>query len=172
MTINADLGVNDGTLVGTVPRDLPAGTEIEIRLGVWPGEITVYVKNVIVNVSRLEVNLDIKPGSDPNAVNPKSRGVIPVAILHTNDFDPTQRVDVSTLRFGVPDVVDTGGGARPAHTGGHIEDVDKDGDDDLVLHFPTQNTGFSSNDNVGKLVGKTKDGTPLFATDRIKSVGR
>lgn len=36
----------DGTLEGTVPRDVPDGTDLEIRLGVWPGEIDVYVTRV------------------------------------------------------------------------------------------------------------------------------
>jgi hypothetical protein len=30
------------------------------------------------------VSIDIKPGSDPNSINPFSRGVIPVAILSSN----------------------------------------------------------------------------------------
>ena len=38
----------DGKLAGTVPRDLPAGTELEARLGVWPGEITVYITDITV----------------------------------------------------------------------------------------------------------------------------
>ncbi len=39
---------HDGILDGTVPRDLPAGTELEVRLGVWPGEIDVFVNNISV----------------------------------------------------------------------------------------------------------------------------
>lgn len=52
------------------------------------------------------------------------------------------------------------------------EDVllDDDGDDDLVVHFPTQDTGFDSDDEEGKLVGETYDGTPLFGTDSVKIV--
>ena len=37
----------------------------------------------------LEVEIDIKPLSDPNSINLKSRGVIPVAILTTPAFDAT-----------------------------------------------------------------------------------
>ena len=33
------------------------------------------------------INLDIKPGSDLNAVNPRSEGFIPVAILTTDTFN-------------------------------------------------------------------------------------
>ena len=112
--------------------------------------------------------IDIKPGSDPNAINPNSKGTIPVAILHTDDFDPAS-VDVSTVRFGDPEDVDSGGGATPAHNG-HSEDVDDDGDDDLVLHFPTQDADFEGDEAEGKLVGETTDGTPLVGTDSVKLV--
>jgi hypothetical protein len=38
----------NGTMVGTVPRDLPAGSRVQIRLRIWPGETTVYVTNASV----------------------------------------------------------------------------------------------------------------------------
>lgn len=36
----------NGTLRATVQEDYPAGTEIEIKLTIWPGETSVYVTNV------------------------------------------------------------------------------------------------------------------------------
>lgn len=35
---------------------------------------------------RVFVGIDVKPGSDPNAINPRSGGVIPVAVLTTAGF--------------------------------------------------------------------------------------
>lgn len=35
----------------------------------------------------ISVTVDIKPGSTPNSINLKSRGVVPVAVLTTGDFD-------------------------------------------------------------------------------------
>jgi hypothetical protein len=117
--------------------------------------------------------LDIKPCSDPNAINPDSGGVIPVAIPHGELFDPVKHVDVNSLRFGAPDVVDGGDGAGAAHNG-HTEDVvpcEGDGRDDLVVHFPTEDTGFDGDETHGKLVGETTDGTPIVGTDSVKLVG-
>ncbi len=75
------------------------------------------------------VPIDIKPGSFPNSINPDKNGVIPVAILGTATFDATQ-VDPDTVQFG-PD------GATKMHKKAHLEDVDGDGDTDMVLHFRT-----------------------------------
>lgn len=40
----------DGTLVGTVPESMPNGATVEFRLGVWPGEIDVYVREIQILV--------------------------------------------------------------------------------------------------------------------------
>src|SRR5206468_1460260 len=49
--------------------------------------------------SELQVTIDIKPGGFPNSINPKSRGVTPVAILTTATFNATT-VKPSAVRFG------------------------------------------------------------------------
>ncbi|WP_340102154.1 PKD domain-containing protein [Salinibaculum salinum] len=58
-------GEHNGTLVGTVPQDLPRGSQIEIRLGVWPGEITTYVTNVTVEMSEVAPNSTTEPTATP-----------------------------------------------------------------------------------------------------------
>ncbi|WP_248898247.1 hypothetical protein [Haloplanus halobius] len=118
-----------------------------------------------------DLAIDIKPGSDQNSINPNSKGVIPVAVLQTDEFDPTSE-DVR-YRFGAPDVVGDGDGARPAHDG-HVEDVDGDGRDDLVLHFPTDKTGFDGDESEGRLEWeRTESGEHgLSGTDTVTIVGR
>lgn len=50
----------------------------------------------------LEIEIDIKPGSCPNPINLKSRGVLPVAILGNTDLDVTE-IDLDSVRLmGVP----------------------------------------------------------------------
>jgi hypothetical protein len=109
------------------------------------------------------VSIDIKPGSSPNTINPKSQGVIPVAILTTKIFDATT-VDPLSVRFGPK-------GAQEAHDKGHIRDVNKDGEPDLVLHFRTQATGIQCGDTSASLMGETFDGDPIQGSDTIETVG-
>ncbi|MFC1966870.1 hypothetical protein ACFLWI_08040, partial [Chloroflexota bacterium] len=111
--------------------------------------------------------IDIKPGSDPNSINPKSNGVIPVAILTTStaagdsvDFDATQ-VDASTVEFGPSK-------ATMAHNAAHLEDVDGDGDIDMVLHFNTQEVGLSVDDTGATVTGQTLDGIKIEGTDTVR----
>ena len=106
----------------------------------------------------IEVALDIRPGSDPNPINLKSKGVIPVAILTTDDFDAST-VNGATVLFA---------GAGIAHGGSHLEDVDGDGDIDWVGHFRTQDTNIASGDTDAGLVGQTNDGKDLEGSDSIK----
>lgn len=121
----------------------------------------------------IEATIDIKPCSDPNAFNPNGNGVVPVGVKQTSEFDPTTEIDVSTLRFGAPDVVENGGGSMAVHDG-HVEDVvpcEGDGMDDLVVHFPVDGTGFDGDEDYGRLEGETHDGTQVFGEDTVKLAG-
>ena len=111
----------------------------------------------------IEVLLDIKPGHYPNSINPTNKGVIPVAILTTEDFDATT-VNPLSVKFGP-------NGASTSHDCGHIEDVDGDNDLDLVLHFKTENTGIQCGDTASSLIGETLDGQAIEGSDSINTVG-
>lgn len=111
----------------------------------------------------LEVRIDIKPDGVPNSINPRSNGVIPVAILTTADFDAAQ-VDPLTVRFGP-------GGASEAHGKGHLEDVDGDGDLDLVLHFSTPAAAIPCGSTEALLTGETYSGRPIEGRDSVRTVG-
>ena len=105
-----------------------------------------------------QVEIDIKPGSDPNSINLKSKGVVPVAVLTADDFDAST-VDPSTVEFA---------GASPVRW--TMEDVDGDGDLDLILHFKTQELGLTEDSTESTLTGETYDGELLWGTDTVNIV--
>ena len=114
---------------------------------------------------RNDVRVDIRPGSDANPINPKSRGVIPVALLGEAGFD-VQGVDAATLRFGP-------GAARPAHEQDpHFEDVNADGFPDLVSHFRTQQTGIQLSDGEACLSFDTLAGVAYQGCDLVNAFPR
>ena len=88
---------------------------------------------------------------------------IPVAILTTDTFDATT-VDPTTVLFGA-----TGTETAPVHAA--LEDVDGDGDTDMILHFNTQDTDIVCGDTSASLTGETVSGQEIEGSDSIKTVG-
>ncbi len=108
-------------------------------------------------------DIDIKPGSDPNSINPDSRGVIPVAILGDPDFDVSE-IDPATVTFG-PDA------APPGHRVMiHYEDVNEDGLLDVLFHFRTQETGILHGDTEACISWTMFSGTGFTCCDSVRTV--
>ena len=122
--------------------------------GLWDSPSETYVDNETWELGSLTltIDIDIKPGSYPNSINPNSKGVIPVAILTTEDFDATT-VNGTTVNFGPGD-------AEPVHYA--LEDVDWDGDLDMIFHFRTKDTEISCGDTSASLKGKTIDNEEII----------
>lgn len=139
------VGINDqGTLVGEY-------TDVNDR-----GHGFVATPSVTT------VAIDIRPGSTSNPVNPKSDGVISVAILTTDTFDAST-VGPASVRFGP--------GAASVRDVARLSDVNGDGRPDLVLQFRVQDSGIECGATLASLTGETFSGEPIQGADSIVTVG-
>jgi len=75
------------------------------------------------------------------------------------DFNPQKDIDLESLRFGAPEEVDFGRGARLLRT---VSDGE-----DLVAVFSGNGTGFADHNFAGKLLGRTAEGKLLFGYCRL-----
>jgi hypothetical protein len=134
------------------------GSEIEVSLEegahVTFDPETGEIRNV--------VNIDIKPGSEPNCFNNDGHGVIPVAILSSATFDAT-RVDPASVALNGQSVRIVG----KSNLQSHIEDVDGDGLNDLVVQIEDTDGSYQEGDSVATLTGVTTDGVSISGTDSI-----
>lgn len=108
--------------------------------------------------SYIEVDIDIKPGSYPNSINLKSKGKVPVAILSTDDFDAYD-VDPVSCEFA---------GAYPLRW--NTEDVDYDGDYDILFHFMTQELELNKDSTEATIECETFEGMQITGTDSVNIV--
>jgi hypothetical protein len=127
------------------------------------GNERMFVTQYTVQDPTLEIVIDIKPGNEVNNINPLSRGVIPVAILGSEEF-VVDEIDVSTITFGR-------GLASPAHRkGAHRANVDGDEWPDLLVHFRTEEAGIAVGDTAACVVAETVDGVEVVGCDAIQIV--
>ena len=170
----------DGTFtytpaVGFVGEDCFTYSVSDGEIGTEPILATVIIT---VKSKILTVFVDIKPTSCPNPLNVKSKGVLPVAILGTEDFDvldiapATLKLEgVAPLHFSYEDV------ATPFD--GELCDCHEAGPDgylDLTLKFDTQEIVGALGRVVDGdeleliLTGEDVDGIPIEGSDCIRVI--
>lgn len=139
----------------------------------WGKSLIAYaVQNPCEGV--LNVAVDIKPGSCPNPINTASRGVVPVAVLGTADFDVTtidettiQMEGVAPLRTAIEDVT------TPVSAQNECEcnAAGPDGYPDLTVKFDSQQIAAAlgavsdGQQVILTLTGKLKNGRPIEGKD-------
>ncbi len=111
----------------------------------------------------IEVTIDIKPGDEPTVMDPRSEGMIPVAILSSPDFDATS-VDPGSVRFGA-----NGDDAAPVRS--MTEDIDQDGDTDLMFLFRAPQTNIACGDTSASLTGKTRSVQAIAGSESFTTEG-
>lgn len=139
-------------------------------LGYGPGTILDALR-LKVWLCQISINVDVKPGSWPNPLNLKSKGVLPVAVCGTEDFDVTT-IDPTTIRLTIEGVEE---GVMPLRWsyedvatpytgepgGGHA--LGGDGYLDLTLKFDTQD--LVNTLGLSDFKGQT---IPLILTGNLK----
>ncbi len=128
-----------------------------------PGVPSAYAQDMDPHV---HVAIDVKPGSDPNAINIRRGVEVPVAVLGSVSFD-VEAVQAKTVKFGPMHQHDAGATAlRWA-----FEDVNGDGYADLVFHFKAAETGLKAGDTEACLHGTLDDSQHFCGHDTVKVIG-
>ena len=124
-----------------------------------------------VTVSYINVGVDIKPGEYPNTVNMGSHGIIQVAFLTDEIFDAST-IDPLTVTLRGEDFSDglvklRGKKEVPLTT---LEDVDGDGDLDLLVKLDAEKLSEYEIDALCVLGALTYDGYVVSGSDTIRVV--
>jgi hypothetical protein len=136
-------------------------------------------------LTRHPVAIDIKPGSCPNPLNLGSRGVLPVAILGSEELDVSE-VDVASVQLaGVGPVRSSYEDvATPLADGSECDCTEEGGDGltDLTLKFKTAEVAEELLNTFGDvsigellvlpLTASLIDGTPIEGEDCVQIVGK
>jgi hypothetical protein len=177
-TTNAGLSATDATF-GATGTTYPTGQERKLETSGWidiatPSgatlTVTLYTNTGIDQIRVItegvkEVDIDIKPGSDPNSINLGSKGVIPVAILSSADFDAST-IDPMTVKLADAEVKVKG----KSDNAGSLEDVNGDGLLDLVVQVYTEGLALTAGDIEAELTAETWGGMPIVGSDSIRIV--
>jgi hypothetical protein len=146
------LQLTDNTYNDTLPQ-INANGDI-----IWQG-YDGSDSDIFLALGIIQVEIDIKAGGNPNTINLKSRGMVPVAVLTTQNFDATT-VEPYSVAFA---------GASPVWW--RWVDVDRDGDLDMLFHFRIQELiELDEESTEATLTGKTFEGTAFEGTDSVSIV--
>jgi hypothetical protein len=109
------------------------------------------------------VEIDVLPGAPVNPLNLKSRGVVPVAVLSSQEIDALTVLPETVRLAGAP--------VRRAGSGGrclcHESDVDADGLTDLVCQVETSEIRIEGADLTLVLEAATTDGRRIRGEDTV-----
>jgi hypothetical protein len=116
----------------------------------------------------ISATIDIKPESDENKVNRSGRGLLPVALLASEEIDVTD-VDPATLVFGAGQATPAHDLSNPGIFADHLREVDGDGRVDLVTHYSIEASLVPTSDSAACLRGELSDGRRFEGCDTIQT---
>lgn len=147
-----------------------AGATVPLAVDVPVGSIPVSGYGIKIDGTLINqfvpVSIQVKPGSSLAPINLKARGVLPVAILSTHDFDATTQIDPGSVSLsGAPIAV----GPREQEMVS-CQDVNNDGLLDLLVMIDNQALKLSSGATQVILRGQTNTGMAIEGTASVHLV--
>jgi len=134
------------------------------------------IRDIYVSYPTELRDIDIKPGSCPNPLNVKSRGLLPVAVLGSEDFDVTT-VDIASIRLaGVAPIRSSYEDVATPVSDSNECECSTEGPDgflDLTLKFETQGIVEAlgevghGDELILRLTGVLSDETPIEGSDCV-----
>jgi hypothetical protein len=123
----------------------------------------------------LPVAIDLKPSASNNKVNGRSdKGVVPIAFLTTDAFDAVEELDRDTVAVVVLDGHEVLNSVAPEKV--TLQDVDGDGDDDVLFHFNVQDLTAGDDPALTEdtetlfVMGFTHDGLCVLGEDPVEYI--
>jgi hypothetical protein len=148
----------------------PTNNTIRVMLEDWAGSGGVsgdaFFDNIRLRLASIVVDVEIIP----KRINPYARGVIPVAVLGSENLDILQ-IDVTTLGFGPAEASCRHDLTDEWTCNEHVEDMNLDGFLDLMTHYRAEDTGIACGDSSATITGSGLDGTPFVGIDYFETVG-
>ena len=115
------------------------------------------------------VAIDIKPGDGPNTIKLSARGLLPVALLSTPDFDASQFIPEAVHFSDASVSMDMGCvGASPVRS--ILDDVNDDGLMDVVYFFRIQDLNLTMDSTAARLMAHGDYGSDvvhILGTDSV-----
>jgi hypothetical protein len=165
---------------------IPAASHAVVAVGIELGGNSGYARGVddVVMSQTIEVPVDILPNSCPNPINVAARGMLPVAILGTEDLDVADIDPESVMLEGVLasdyEYMDVATPYEP-YVGKPLDQYacstyGPDEFEDLVLYFDRLAVGAAiapvSDGTVMilELTGELTDGTPIVGEDVVRII--
>jgi hypothetical protein len=142
-----------------------------LALPIWfLGGVTAVYAEEMTCPDHTAVTVDIKPGDDSNKINLSSRGLLPVAVLTTDDFDASQFTPEMAHLSDASLAMDMGCIGADAVRWNYM-DVNYDGQVDLVFFFRIRDLNLTSSSTAATLMAHGTYGSTdihIMGTDSVR----
>ena len=141
-----------------------------LTLPVWFTGATAVHAEEMTCPEHTPVSIDIRPGEAPNKINLSAKGLLPVAVLTTPDFDAShfapEMAHLSDARIAMSMGCVGAEAVRWNYT-----DVNRDGRLDIVFFFRIQELNLTSGSTAATLMAHGSYGSSMIhihGTDSVK----